>query len=154
MNGLKSTDVDMPGRKRLWGRNLLVVAQVAMSLMLLTASFLMVRGFQHALVENAGFNKDHANVKEYRHSLTEEASALRAVAEIAAKDQAAGQLKTSDPSLDNLIRLYKADLIEAYILFVRLDEGIARDYADYRRANREKLHRYWNEFVIAKQRGF
>ena len=107
-----------------------------------------------ATYKTAGFNKDHANEKEYRHSLTEEASALRAVAEIAVKDQAAGQIKTSDPSLDNLIRLYKADLIEAYILFVRLDEGIARDYADYRRANREKLHRYWNEFVIAKQRGF
>ncbi len=46
VNGLKSADVDVPGRKRLWGRNVLVVAQVAMSLMLLTASFLMVRGFQ------------------------------------------------------------------------------------------------------------
>ena len=35
VNGLKSADVDVPGRKRLWGRNVLVVAQVAMSLMLL-----------------------------------------------------------------------------------------------------------------------
>jgi tetratricopeptide (TPR) repeat protein len=102
----------------------------------------------------AGFKKEHASEKEYRHSLSEEASALRAVAEIAAKDQADGQLKRSDPSLENLIRLFKADLIEAYILFVRLDEGIARDYVDYRKVNREKLHRYWNDFVIAKQRGF
>src|SRR6266851_9876028 len=47
VNGLKSADVDLPGRKRLWGRNVLVVAQVSASLMLLTASFLMVRGFQH-----------------------------------------------------------------------------------------------------------
>src|SRR5712692_684680 len=44
VNGLKSADVDVPGRKRLWGRNVLVVAQVSASLMLLTASFLMVRG--------------------------------------------------------------------------------------------------------------
>ena len=49
VNGLKSADVDVPGRKRLWGRNVLVVAQVSMSLMLLTASFLMARGFQHEL---------------------------------------------------------------------------------------------------------
>src|SRR6266852_6316024 len=59
VNGLKSADVDVPGRKRLWGRNVLVVAQVSASLMLLTASFLMVRGFQHTLRENTGFAKDH-----------------------------------------------------------------------------------------------
>jgi macrolide transport system ATP-binding/permease protein len=59
VNGLKSADVDMPGRKRLWGRNVLVVAQVSMSLMLLTASFLMVRGFQRGLQLETGFAKDH-----------------------------------------------------------------------------------------------
>jgi putative ABC transport system permease protein len=59
VNGLKSADADLPGRKRLWGRNVLVVAQVSASLMLLTASFLMVRGFQHSLLEGTGFAKDH-----------------------------------------------------------------------------------------------
>src|SRR5580658_9211121 len=59
VNALKSADVDVPGRKRLWGRNMLVVAQVSMSLMLLTASFLMARGFQHDLMQNTGFTKDH-----------------------------------------------------------------------------------------------
>jgi macrolide transport system ATP-binding/permease protein len=58
-NALKSADVDVPGRKRLWGRNVLVVAQVSTSLMLLTAAFLMVRGFQHDLLEGTGFAKDH-----------------------------------------------------------------------------------------------
>src|SRR5580692_2300566 len=59
VNALKSADVDIPGRKRLWGRNLLVVAQVSMSLMLLTAAFLMARGFQHTLLEGTDFTKDH-----------------------------------------------------------------------------------------------
>ena len=59
VNALKSADVDVPGRKRLWGRNMLVVAQVSMSLMLLTASFLMARGFQHDLMEGHSFTKDH-----------------------------------------------------------------------------------------------
>src|SRR5580704_6211621 len=59
VEGLKAADVDVPGRKRLWGRSVLVVAQVAMSLMLLTAAFLMVRGFQHTLLEGTGFAKDH-----------------------------------------------------------------------------------------------
>jgi predicted permease len=62
VNGLKSGDGgDEPGRgrRRLWGRNALVVAQVAMSLMLLAASFLMYRGFQNSLAEGTGFAKDH-----------------------------------------------------------------------------------------------
>ena len=59
VSGLKSAGVDVPGRKRLWGRNVLVVAQVSTSLMLLTASFLMVRGFQHTLLGGTGFAKDH-----------------------------------------------------------------------------------------------
>lgn len=58
VNGLKSADVDLPGRKRLWGRSALVVAQVAMSLMLLAASFLMARGFQHTLQDGIGFAKE------------------------------------------------------------------------------------------------
>jgi predicted permease len=59
VNALKSADVEVPGRKRLWGGNMLVVAQVAMSLMLLTASFLMARGFQRDLLVGTGFAKDH-----------------------------------------------------------------------------------------------
>jgi len=59
VNGLKSAEGDAPGRKRLWGRNVLVVAQVAMSLMLLTACFLMARSFQHSLLDGTGFAKDH-----------------------------------------------------------------------------------------------
>jgi len=59
VNGLKSAEGDVPGRKRLWGRNVLVVAQVSTSLMLLTASFLMARGFQHSLLDGTGFAKDH-----------------------------------------------------------------------------------------------
>jgi len=59
VNGLKIADTEVPGRKRLWGRNALVVAQVSMSLMLLTAAFLMARGFQHSLLDGTGFAKDH-----------------------------------------------------------------------------------------------
>ena len=59
VNGLKSADGDEAGRRRLWGRNALVVAQVAMSLMLLVASFLMARGFHRSLAEGTGFSRDH-----------------------------------------------------------------------------------------------
>jgi putative ABC transport system permease protein len=59
VSGLKLADVDMPGRKRPWGRNVLVVAQISTSLMLLTAAFLMVRGFRNSVFEGTGFAKDH-----------------------------------------------------------------------------------------------
>jgi putative ABC transport system permease protein len=59
VNGLKAADVDQPGRRRLWGRSVLVVAQVAMSLMLLTASFLMARSFRDMVLQATGFEKDH-----------------------------------------------------------------------------------------------
>jgi putative ABC transport system permease protein len=58
VNGLKAADVEDSGRRRLWGRNALVVAQVAMSLMLLAASFLMYRGFHHSLSEGLDFAKE------------------------------------------------------------------------------------------------
>jgi putative ABC transport system permease protein len=57
IRGLKSADADAPGRRRLWGRNALVVGQIAMSLMLLAASFLMGRGFHNSLLEGVDFAK-------------------------------------------------------------------------------------------------
>ena len=61
--GLKSGDGDEAsrkrGRKRLWGRNTLVVVQIAMSLMLLAVTFLMFRGFQHGLLQGTRFPTDH-----------------------------------------------------------------------------------------------
>jgi len=58
VSGLKSADGDAPGRKRLWGRNALVVAQLSMSLMLLAVAFLMFRGFQNSLLGGIGFPKE------------------------------------------------------------------------------------------------
>jgi predicted permease len=61
VKGLKEADGSEAGggRRRLWGRNALVVAQIAMSMMLLAASFLMVRGFQHSIGDDAGYTTDH-----------------------------------------------------------------------------------------------
>ncbi|HXT21122.1 MAG TPA: ABC transporter permease, partial [Thermoanaerobaculia bacterium] len=59
VTGLKSGDVDAPGRKRLWGRNVLVVAQVAASLMLVMACFLMARSFRELTLQSTGFTNDH-----------------------------------------------------------------------------------------------
>ena len=47
-----------------------------------------------------------------------------------------------------VVRVNDAGLLEPYILFAHPDPGIARDYAGYRTANRDKLRRYWLEIVI------
>jgi tetratricopeptide (TPR) repeat protein len=89
--------------------------------------------------------------KEYRHSLREEAEALRLTAENVASQIKEGKLKENslDVSIANLLKLYKAGLIEPYVLLAIPDAGIARDYVAYRKINRDKLRRYLNEYVIA-----
>jgi len=59
VTALKSTDVDLPGRHRFWGRNAAVVAQVSMSLMLLTAAFQMARSFRDSVAGGTGFPKEN-----------------------------------------------------------------------------------------------
>ncbi|MDX6405935.1 MAG: hypothetical protein QOH70_3390 [Blastocatellia bacterium] len=94
------------------------------------------------------FFRNYPDEKVYRHSLKEEAAALRMVAEAAAKDLKSAKVKTLEVSLENLVRVNDAGLLEPYILFARPDQGIARDYAAYRKANRDKLRRYWLEIAI------
>ena len=56
---LRTAGADTPGRGRLWGRNVLVVGQVAVSLLLLTVATLVFRGFRNDLAAGPGFRTDH-----------------------------------------------------------------------------------------------
>jgi tetratricopeptide (TPR) repeat protein len=94
------------------------------------------------------FFKNYPEEKVYRHSLKEEAAAFRMVAEAAAKDLKSGKVKALEPSLAMLVKLTEDGFLEAYVLFARPDQGIARDYPAYRAANRDKLRRYWMEVVV------
>ena len=90
------------------------------------------------------------NEKEYRHSLREEVESLKMVADVVTGNVKEKKLKDSalDISIANLIKLQQADLLEPYILFVQADKGIAQDYADFRKTNRDKLRKYLSEVVI------
>jgi tetratricopeptide (TPR) repeat protein len=90
------------------------------------------------------FAKKFPAEKEYRHTLAEEAEALRMVVSSVKGDK---KIKKLEPSLVALVRLEDAGLLEAYILMARADEGIAQDYEEYRKNNREKLRRYVTEIV-------
>ena len=92
------------------------------------------------------FAKQYPNEKTYRHSLKEEAAALRGALE-AVKNQKLDP-KTVDPSLQTLQKLEKEGLLEPFILLALPDAGIAQDYSDYRRANLEKLRRYVKDYVL------
>lgn len=91
------------------------------------------------------FKQTFPNEGSYRHSLAEEADALRSVITLATADKATRNLS---PSLAKLKKLNDAGLLEAYILLARSDAGIARDHPAYLRANRDKLRRYVSEYVV------
>jgi tetratricopeptide (TPR) repeat protein len=94
------------------------------------------------------FARAYPNEATYRHSLAEEVAALRGVLESVQVQTKEKRVKKLTPSLENLIKLNDAGLIEPYVLFVMPDEGIGRDYVAYRKSNRDKLKQYWLKFVV------
>lgn len=91
------------------------------------------------------FAKKFPNEPAYRHSLAEEAEALRSVITLATSDK---KVKTLSPSLAKLKKLDDEGLLEAYILLARADEGISQDHPRYLKQSRDKLRRYMIEYVV------
>ena len=98
--------------------------------------------------QKSDFSRNYPTEHAYRHSLKEETAALRMVAEACAKDLKSGKVKELEASLETLVKLNDAGLLESFILFARPDQGIAHDYEAYRATNRDKLRRYWLEVAI------
>lgn len=97
--------------------------------------------------QGANFAKAYPNEKKYRHSLKEEADALRAALK-SYEGQQSKNPQTSNPSLQLLAKLEKEGLLESYILLALPDEGIAQDYPAYRREHLEDLRRYVKQYVL------
>jgi tetratricopeptide (TPR) repeat protein len=96
----------------------------------------------------ANFSKQYPNEKNYRHSLKEEADALRAAIKSYEEAQKKNSKSTPDASLQVLSKLNKEGLLESFILLALPDEGIAQDYREYRRTNLEDLRRYVKQYVL------
>jgi tetratricopeptide (TPR) repeat protein len=90
------------------------------------------------------FAKQYPNEKAYRHSLKEEASAIRA----ALKSLDEKKTPNPDRSLQILKKLDKDGVLEAYILLAMPDEGIAEDFDAYRKTNVAELRRYVKQYVL------
>lgn len=93
------------------------------------------------------FAEAYPNEKTYRHSLKEEVAALRGAIE--STNTKKPDPKNLDASLQNLIKLNQDGLLEPYVLLALPDEGIAQDFAAYRRDNIDKLRRYVKEYVMS-----
>jgi tetratricopeptide (TPR) repeat protein len=91
------------------------------------------------------FAKTFPAEKTYRHSLNEEVDALQTVVHIATSDN---KVKNLSPSLAKLKELNDKGLLEAYVLMVRPDDGIAVDFPSYLAQHRDKLLQYVVEYVI------
>jgi macrolide transport system ATP-binding/permease protein len=59
ITGLKANDADSSRRRQLWGRNALVVVQVALSLVLMVVAIMLFRGLHAKLLAGPGFRTDH-----------------------------------------------------------------------------------------------
>ncbi len=105
----------------------------------------IIYGGTRSLWHKEKFAKTFPDEKAYRHSLKEEADALRGVISLATSEKNTKQLS---PSLAKLKELDSKSLLEAYILLAIPDAGIAVDYANYRQQNRDKLRRYVVEYVL------
>ncbi|MBV9147679.1 MAG: ABC transporter permease [Acidobacteria bacterium] len=66
---LKNAETGFTIKQRLTGRNLLVIAQVAMSMVLLIATGMLIDGFRKTLVMNPGFRTDHLVMMQFDTSL-------------------------------------------------------------------------------------
>ena len=105
----------------------------------------MTYGLIRASWSQGEFAKNYPNEKTYRHSLKEEAAALRGALKVIEKEK---DQSTLDPSLVIVKKLEKEGLLEAFILLALPDEGIAKDFAEYRRTNVENLRRYVKQYVL------
>ena len=69
LSALKSAGLNVSARRRTFGRNALVVSQIALSVILLVAAGTLLDGFRKALVLNPGFRTDHIMMMEFDTAL-------------------------------------------------------------------------------------
>lgn len=99
--------------------------------------------------QSENFKKDFPNEKQYRHSLPEESQALSTAAAVVSGGEKDTQAKKiTDPDLAILLELYRARMIEPYVLLSAADQGISQDYDGYRARHRDRLEAYLNQFVV------
>jgi tetratricopeptide (TPR) repeat protein len=112
-----------------------------------SSSAWMIYGFTRASWVQKEFAANYPAEKKYRHSLKEEAAAMRAAIRVVDEKKIKDPQKI-DPSLQLIVKLDKEGLLESFILLALPDEGIAQDYVAYRKTNIADLRRYVKDYVL------
>jgi tetratricopeptide (TPR) repeat protein len=107
----------------------------------------MIYGFTRASWVQTEFAKNYPEEKKYRHSLKEEAAAMRSAIKVL-EEKKVKDPNSIDKSLLLIMKLDKEGLLESFILLAMPDEGIAQDFVPYRRTNVENLRRYVKDYVL------
>jgi tetratricopeptide (TPR) repeat protein len=106
---------------------------------------------ERALWHGDKFKKEFPNEPKYRRTLQEESDSLHLMVTVLTEQKHFDKKKKDlDPALLQLIAIDQAGLIEPFVLFNRVDNEIAQDYMAYRAVNRDKIYRYFDEFVVPK----
>ena len=108
----------------------------------------LVYATNRALWREEKFAAQFPHEQTYRHSLAEEVEslALALVAEVFAQMKEAEE--PTDPSLREVARLAEDGMLEPFVLLSGADEGIAQDYAAYRRQHRDVLRAYIARYLV------
>jgi tetratricopeptide (TPR) repeat protein len=95
------------------------------------------------------FKQVYPNEKQYRHTLAEEVDGLTTAAKFAEEMSAKQKNKAldDDVNVQMLLKLYRANLLEPYVLLNGADQSITQDYVAYRAQNRAKRIEYLGTFV-------
>jgi tetratricopeptide (TPR) repeat protein len=111
----------------------------------------MTYGGSRASWRGDQFKKEFPNEPKYRRTLKEESDSLGLMITVLKEQKDyEKQLRNLDPSLQSLIKIQEAGFLDPFVLLNRADAEIAQDYQPYRAANREKIRRYLDEFVVPK----
>ena len=108
----------------------------------------LMYSIERTLWKNDKFAKEYPNEKSYRHSLKEEVDALSLVATVFAENKQKKKIKVPDPSLVMVSRFKEEGLLEPYVLLMRPDDDIVRDYTAYQAAHRDKLIQFVDEYLV------
>ena len=103
---------------------------------------------ERALWRGEKFAKEYPQENTYRHTLKEEAAALSVTAAVFDELQRKKKAASPDPSLLLLSQLKADGLLESYVLLIKPDAEIARDYRVYQAAHRDKLIQLLDKYVV------
>ena len=105
-------------------------------------------GAKRALWRQEKFAKEFPGEKEYRHSLKEEVDALSLTVTGYNEQKKSGKVKQPAQGLELLSRLQADNLLEPYVLIVKTDKDIARDFPVYQSAHRDSLITFIDKYLV------